>query len=86
MRTLFAALVVAAPLAAQQKKVPELWLLDEVVQQAITKVGPAVVTIETFGGFRKQLGNTRPRPKNASKTSPTPPKSSEPAPSPPPGT
>lgn len=63
MRTLFAALVVAAPLAAQQKKVPELWLLDEVVQQAITKVGPAVVTIETFGGFRKQLGNTRPRPK-----------------------
>lgn len=47
-------------LAAQDASDPELFLLRTVVHKAVKKVRKSVVTIETFGGFRKVLANKAP--------------------------
>ena len=58
------ALCVAAPLASQKKQgdEPELWLLPKVIQHAVKQVRASVVTVETFGGFRKVIGAKPKRP------------------------
>ena len=60
------------PLTAQQGNVDEFLLLEPVLQDALKKAGPFVVTVETFGGTRRLMGKDgpmdgpappRPRPK-----------------------
>ena len=54
----------AVPLAAQKKQgnEPELWLLPKVIQHSVKQVRASVVTVETFGGFRKVIGAKPKRP------------------------
>lgn len=60
------------PLPAQQGNFDEFLKLEPVLQAALKKAGPFVVTVETFGGTRRKLGKDgpmdgpappRPRPK-----------------------
>ena len=69
----FLALVsLALPLCAQRGDLDEFLKLEPVLQQALQKAGPFVVTVETFGGTRRVMGKEgpmdgpappRPRPK-----------------------
>jgi S1-C subfamily serine protease len=65
------------PLAAQQGDLDEFLRLEPVLQAALTKAGPFVVTVETFGGTRHTLGKEGPMdgpapPKPRSKPKPKP--------------
>ena len=60
------------PLSAQQGNIDEFLKLEPVLQAALDRAGPFVVTVETFGGTRHSLGKDgpmdgpsppRPRPK-----------------------
>lgn len=62
----------ALPLCAQRGDLDEFLKLEPVLQQALQKAGPFVVTVETFGGTRRVMGKEgpmdgpappRPRPK-----------------------
>ena len=52
-----AALFVAAALAAQTPPSGEFLQLEPVLQQALRKAGPFVVTVETYGGTRQAQGS-----------------------------
>ncbi|MBL8753067.1 MAG: trypsin-like peptidase domain-containing protein [Planctomycetes bacterium] len=52
-----AALFVAAALAAQTPPSDEFLQLEPVLQQALRKAGPFVVTVETYGGTRQAQGS-----------------------------
>ena len=75
-------LALAAAGAAQEVKqeakqeAPELWQLQPVIQRAVERVRPSVVTIETFGGTRKSVVPQQPGQK------PPVPKRPEPEPEP----
>ena len=62
----------ALPVCAQRGDLDEFLQLEPVLQQALQKAGPFVVTVETFGGTRRVMGKEgpmdgpappRPRPK-----------------------
>ncbi|MCA8968515.1 MAG: trypsin-like peptidase domain-containing protein [Planctomycetes bacterium] len=58
------AFVAAAPLHGQaDSEVPEFWLLPKVVHRAAESIRASVVTVETFGGFRKVLEGAGGKPK-----------------------
>lgn len=61
-RLVFGLLATAAPLCAQQAGVdPDEFLrLEAVLQSALDKAAPYVVTVETFGGTRRTLGKDGP--------------------------
>ncbi len=44
-----------APQGERHEAQPEFWLLPKVVRRAVESVRASVVTVETFGGFRKVL-------------------------------
>ena len=67
-----AAFALSAPLCAQRVNLDEFLRLEPVLQAALQKAGPFVVTVETFGGTRRLMGKDgpmdgpappRPRPK-----------------------
>ena len=78
-RTALAAALLALPLSAQRGGADEFLQLEPVLQAAIAKAGPFVVTVETFGGTRRVMGKDgpmdgpappRPRPKPKPKPAP----------------
>lgn len=92
LRTATTLACLLAPLAAQQGNVDEFLKLEPVLQAALQKAGPFVVTVETFGGTRHTLGKDgpmdgpappTPRPKPKPKAEPkAEPKPEPPAPEP----
>ena len=48
------------PLTAQEGNLDEFFKLEPVLQAALKKAGPFVVTVETFGGTRRNLGKDGP--------------------------
>lgn len=48
------------PLTAQEGNLDEFFKLEPVLQAALNKAGPFVVTVETFGGTRRNLGKDGP--------------------------
>lgn len=60
LRSALASLCLVVPLAAQQGNLDEFLKLEPVLQAALKKAGPFVVTVETFGGTRRKLGKDGP--------------------------
>jgi len=78
-------LSLSLPLAAQQGNVDEFLRLEPVLQAALKTAGPFVVTVETFGGTRHQMGTDGPMdgpspPKPRPKPKPKPPEEDDPDP------
>jgi outer membrane biosynthesis protein TonB len=90
-RSAAAALFLLAPLTAQRPVDGDEFLhLEHVLQSALQKAGPFVVTVETFGGTRRLMGKDgpmdgpappkpRPRPEPVEKPEPKPDELPEPA-------
>ncbi|MGK0265628.1 MAG: hypothetical protein ACI8UD_004293, partial [Planctomycetota bacterium] len=60
LRSAIALFALLLPLAAQQGNLDEFLKLEPVLQAALKKAGPFVVTVETFGGTRRKLGKDGP--------------------------
>tara|TARA_R110002072_G_scaffold264409_3_gene423151 strand:- start:19351 stop:20658 length:1308 start_codon:yes stop_codon:yes gene_type:complete len=60
LRPAIALLSLLLPLTAQQGNLDEFLKLEPVLQAALEKAGPFVVTVETFGGTRRKLGKDGP--------------------------
>ncbi len=60
LRPVIALLSLLLPLTAQQGNLDEFLKLEPVLQAALEKAGPFVVTVETFGGTRRKLGKDGP--------------------------
>lgn len=68
LRSAIALFALLLPLTAQQGNLDEFLKLEPVLQAALKKAGPFVVTVETFGGTRRKLG------KDGAMDGPAPPK------------
>ncbi|MGK0156988.1 MAG: S1-C subfamily serine protease [Neolewinella sp.] len=60
LRSAIALFALLLPLTAQQGNLDEFLKLEPVLQAALKKAGPFVVTVETFGGTRRKLGKDGP--------------------------
>ncbi|MGK0203152.1 MAG: S1-C subfamily serine protease [Planctomycetota bacterium] len=60
LRPAIALFALLLPLTAQQGNLDEFLKLEPVLQAALKKAGPFVVTVETFGGTRRKLGKDGP--------------------------
>ena len=60
LRPAMVLLALLLPLMAQQGNLDEFFKLEPVLQAALKKAGPFVVTVETFGGTRRKLGKDGP--------------------------
>lgn len=60
LRPAIALFALLLPLTAQQGNLDEFLKLEPVLQAALMKAGPFVVTVETFGGTRRKLGKDGP--------------------------
>ena len=54
LRPAMVLLALLLPLMAQQGNLDEFFKLEPVLQAALKKAGPFVVTVETFGGTRRK--------------------------------
>ncbi|MFN3243037.1 MAG: S1C family serine protease [Planctomycetota bacterium] len=60
LRSTIVLLGLSLPLCAQQGNLDEFLELEPVLQAALKKAGPFVVTVETFGGTRRLMGKDGP--------------------------